>query len=82
MFSATTTSTFFAQLDEPALPFRETFFSKLGVVECSEADYVHAQHVYADFQCESLKHYMQLYLLSNICLLAHVFEMFRNNSLN
>ena len=72
----------FARLDEPALPPRVAFFNKLGGVECSEADYAHAQQVYADFQCESLKNYMQRYLLSDICLLADVFQMFRNNSLN
>ena len=46
------------------------------------ADYANAQQVYADFQCESVKDYMQLYLLSDICLLADVFQMFRNNLLN
>ena len=50
-------------------------------MECSEADYAHALHVFADFQCESLKDYMKLYLLSDICLLADVFQIFRNNSL-
>ena len=44
-------------------------------MECSEADYAHAQQVYADFQCENLKDYMQLYLLSDICLLPDVFQM-------
>ena len=72
----------FARLDEPALPPRAAFFNKLGGVECSEADYCHAQQVFANFQCESLKDYMQLYLLSDICHLADVFQMFRNNSLN
>ena len=70
----------FARLDEPALPPREAFFNKLGGIECSEADYAYAQQVFANFQCESLKDYMKLYLLSDICLLA-VFKMFRNNSL-
>ena len=71
----------FARLDEPALPPRAAFFNQIGGVEFSEADYTHAQHVFADFQCESLKDYMKLYLLSDICLLADVFQMFRNNSL-
>ena len=70
----------FALLDEPALPQREAFFNKLGGVECSEADYSYAQQVYANFKCESLKDYMQLYVPSDICLLADVFQMFHNNS--
>ena len=72
----------FARLDEPALPPRKAFFNKLENVQCLEADYAHAQLMYADFQCESLKDYMHLYLLSDICLLADVFQTFRNNSLN
>ena len=72
----------FARLDEPALPPREAFFNNLGGVECSAAEYTHAKHVFTNLQCESLKVYMQLYLLSDICLLADVFQMFRNNSLD
>ena len=47
----------FARLDEPALPPREAFFNKLGGVECSPADYAHAQHVWDNFHCSSLKEY-------------------------
>ena len=67
---------FFARLDEPALPPREAFFNKLGNMECSQADYSHAQHVWDNFHCSSLKEYMALYLLSDICLLADVFQAF------
>ena len=47
-----------------------------------EANYAYAQKVYADFKCENLKDYIQLYLQSDICLLENVFQMFFNNSLN
>ena len=46
------------------------------------AYYAHAKHVFANFQCESFKDYMQLSLLSDIFLLANVFQMFRNNWLD
>ena len=72
----------FARLDEPALPPREAFFNKLGGVECSPADYAHAQHVLEYFHCQNLKENMALYLLSNICLLANVYQAFRNHSLD
>ena len=72
----------FAQLDEPALPKQKSFFNKLGGVECSQADYSHAQHVWDNFQCSSLNEYMALYLLSDICLLTDVFQAFRNKSLD
>ena len=71
-----------ARLDEPALPPWKAFFYKFGGVECPEADYTHAQHVWENFHCQSLKEYMALYLLSDICLLADVFQAFRNNSLD
>ena len=72
----------FARLDEPALPPREACFNKLGNVEGFQTDYSHAQHVWDNFYCLSLKEYMALYLLSDICLLANVFKAFRNQSLD
>ena len=72
----------FSRLDEKALPQRAAFFNKLGGVECSEVDSGHAQLIFVNFQCKSLKDYMQLYLLSDICLLAGVFQMFRQNTLD
>ena len=72
----------FTRLDEPAQPSREAFFNKHGGVECSPADYAHAQHVWNNFDCSSLKEYMALYLLRDICLLADVFQAFQNQSLD
>ena len=72
----------FARLEEPVLPPREAFFNNCGSVKCSAADNAHAKHVFANYQCESLKDYMQLYLFSDICLLTDVFQMFGNNSLD
>ena len=71
-----------ARFDELALSPRESFFNKLESVKCSHADYAHAQHVCENFHCSSLKEYMALYLLSDICLLADVFQAFRNQSLD
>ena len=51
-------------------------------MECSQADYGHAQHVWENFHCQSLKEYMGLYLLCDICLLTDVFQAFQNNSLD
>ena len=72
----------FARLDEQALPPREAVFNKLGELKCSPADYAHAQYVWNNFDCSSLKAYMALYLLSDICLLADVFQAFQNQSLD
>ena len=73
---------FVARLNVPALLLQAAFLNKLEVVVCSKVDYAYAQKVFSNFHCESLKDYMQLYLLIDISLLADVFEMFRNNSLN
>ena len=71
-----------ARLNEPALRPRKAFFNKLEDVDCSWADYTHALHVCENFHCKNLKEYMALYLLSHLCLLADVFQTFRNNSLD
>ena len=71
-----------ARLDELALPPGEAFFNKIGGVECLQADYAHVQHEWKNYHCQSLKEYMALYLLSDICFLADVFQAFRNNSLD
>ena len=70
------------RLDEPALPPQEVFFNKLGKVECSQADYAHAQHVWDNFHCSNVKEYMALYLVSDILLLADMFQAFRYNFLD
>ena len=66
----------FARLDKPALLSQEAFFNNIGNVECSASDYTQAKHVFTNCQCESLEDYMQLYLLSDICLLLDVYQMF------
>ena len=66
----------FARLDKAALTLREAFFNKLGNVECSQAEYAHAEHVWKNIYYQSLKEYIVLYLFSDICLLADVFQAF------
>ena len=70
------------RLDEPALPPREALLNKLGNAECSQAEYAHAQHVWDNFTSLNPKEYMALYLLSDIFLLADVFQASRNNFLD
>jgi len=69
------------RLREVNLPPRERFFSKLTNTECSEEDYAYAQRVWTTFGCTSLLDYMVLYLRTDICLLADVFQRFRRDSL-
>ena len=43
---------------------------------CSEDDYAYAQSVWREFGCSTLREYMQLYLTTDVCLLADVYENF------
>ena len=65
------------KLKERELPAREKFYSNLKEEECSREDYEHAQNVWKKFCCNTLKDYQDLYLKTDVLLLADVFENFR-----
>ncbi|KAK3730598.1 hypothetical protein QZH41_006676 [Actinostola sp. cb2023] len=67
---------------EPQLPPKEAFYSKLIEEHISDDDYHHAQTVFTTFQLQNLGEYHDLYLLSDVLLLADVFENFRSICLN
>ena len=48
----------------------------------TDEDYQHAQTVWKEFNIESMKDYYNLYNLSDVLLLADVFENFRNICMN
>ena len=66
------------KFDDAQLPPREMFRSTLCGTECSEDDYAYAQRVWTEFGCRSLEQYLKLYLTSDVCLLADVFQNFRD----
>ncbi|XP_075158048.1 uncharacterized protein LOC142231318 [Haematobia irritans] len=66
----------FDKLEETKLPAIEDFYSRLNNQHCSATDYKHATDVW-EFQCKTLRDYMELYLKTDILLLADVFENFR-----
>ena len=67
-------------LDASQLPPREAFSTKLHGSECSTLDYAHAQTVWKAFRCQSMRDYLELYLFTDICLLADVSQTFRATS--
>ena len=62
---------------EGTLPHREKFASRLRKEECSLKDYAHAEDLWKTFQCTTLQDYHDLYLQTDVVLLADVFEAFR-----
>ena len=62
---------------ETALPPKEAFYSKLNMSGVSDQDYEHACRVWSKFGINNLGEYHDLYLRTDIILLANVFEAFR-----
>ena len=71
-----------SKLSDPALPPRESFFSRLQNRECSVCDYEHAQNVWNKFDCKTMQDYHDLYLKTDVLLLADVFQSFRDATLS
>ena len=62
---------------ETALPPKEAFYSKLNISGVSDQDYEHARRVWREFVLKDLGEYHDLYLKTDVILLANVFEAFR-----
>ena len=67
----------FERFKETKLPSKEEFYSKLDDEEISDEDYQHALNVWNTFNCQTIQDYHNLYLKSDVLLLADVFENFR-----
>ena len=65
------------KFNEATLPEEEEFYSNLNLENITDADYMHAKRVCKDFEIKKLGEYHNLYLQSDILLLADVLENFR-----
>ena len=62
---------------ESRLPPMESFYSNLNMAGTSKEDYKHAQRVWKEFKVRNLRDYHDLYLRTDVILLANMFKAFR-----
>jgi len=70
------------KFNETQLPSKEEFYSKLSDSDITDDDFVPAQKVWEHFGMKMFREYHDLYLKTDVLLLADVFENFRNICLN
>ena len=69
------------KFDETQLPPQKEFYSKLNDEDITDDEYQHALNVWKTFGCKNIRDYHDLYLKSDVLLLADVFENFRSTCL-
>lgn len=70
------------KLDETSLPDKTSFYSALCDSHISDNDYQHAQAIWNAFKIKTLGDYCDLYVKTDVLLLADVFENFRETCLS
>ena len=66
------------KFDQFSLPTQEQFYNKLNEEHISDENYAHAKEVWETFNCQTMRDYHDLYLRTDVLLLADVFEKFRS----
>ena len=67
--------------DEECLPPKDTFYSTLNGGGISDAEYNTALNAWGKLGCETFGDYHDFYLMADVCLLADIFESYRDRSL-
>ena len=69
------------KFQEVQFPGKEKFYSSLSNTSVSTEEYERALKIHSEFNCKNLGEYSDLYLKTDVCLLADVFENFRDTCL-
>ena len=67
----------FEKFKKQSLPKKTSFFSRLKQEKISDEDFEHAQKVWREFQLKNMGEFHDLYLKTDVLLLADVMENFR-----
>ena len=70
------------KFSEDKLPDKDKFYSKLNMDGVSDKDYEHTYKVWKEFGIKNMGEYHDSYLLTDVILLANVFESFRDVCMN
>ena len=71
-----------SKFNETQLPPKKEFYSKLNDEDITDDEYQLAINIWNTFNCQSIRDYHDLYLKSDVLLLADVFENFRATCLH
>ena len=65
------------RFNETQLPSMDKFYSNLSDEKIKDVDYEHMQKVWNEFNCKTIGDYHDLYLKTDVTLLADIFQTFR-----
>ena len=68
----------FKKLNVNKLPSKSKFYSRLNDSNITDKEYEHAQNVWKEFNCKTMRDYHDLYLKTDVLLLSDVMENYRN----